>query len=48
VLLDIHGAHPEAFGFQPFHQMSADETAGAANQSFLHSISLRTTAESVS
>jgi hypothetical protein len=36
VLLDIHAAHPIAFPLQLFHQMSADEAAGAADQRFFH------------
>ena len=36
MILDIDSPHPVSFALQTRHQMSADETAGTANQCFFH------------
>ena len=33
---EVDSAHPKPFGPQAFHEMAADETAGAANKNTFH------------
>jgi hypothetical protein len=38
VPLQIDGADPKTFGFQPFYKMAPDESTGAVDEHFLHPI----------